>query len=363
MGNDNYFKQSVALATGLSETGWSSTLAFTKTTGNGFVDGTEFEAYSYFFNLTKQISTKQMLSFTLFGTPQEHNQRRTMLPIKTFKEKGIKYNQDWGYKHGDKYNLFQNFYHKPQAFLNHFYTFSDKLKFNTVLYASFGQGGGRGDYGEKDNKFDDYRKDGQIDFNRIINENIANGNKGSDAIIRNSINNHYWCGVLFAPSYEYRNLTITGGIDARYYLGQHYREVEDLLGGQFLIDDSENDIKKVRKIGDKIGYHNDGEVLWEGLFGQVEYDLDKLSAFISIAASNKSYKRIDYFNYTKEEGQETKWVNFQGFSAKGGINYNVDDYNNVFFNIGFFSRQPDFRTTFLNYQNITNDNAKNEKSF
>ena len=40
---------------------------------------------------------------------------------------------------------------------------------------------------------------------------------------------------------------------------------------------------------------NDGEVLWYGGFGQLEYSNDNLSAFVQGAVSNQGFQRIDHF--------------------------------------------------------------------
>ncbi len=117
-------------------------------------------------------------------------------------------------------------------------------------------------------------------------------------------------------------------------------------------------------VGDKISYWNDGIVLWEGVFTQLEYSKNDLSAFVSLAASNTSYKRIDYFNYLDSDPlQETDFINFFGYSAKGGANYNLDSHHNVFANVGYFEKAPFFNAVFLNFRNDINADAENQKIF
>ena len=52
-----------------------------------------------------------------------------------------------------------------------------------------------------------------------------------------------------------------------------------------------------------------------------------------------------------------------GGNVKGGLNYNLNEKNNVFFNAGFISRAPMFDNTFINSQTSheRNPDAKNEK--
>ncbi len=371
-GNDNYSKIGFTVSTGLTENNWASTISLSKSSGNGFVDGTQYESWSYYLNVSKLVNSHHRLALSLFGAPQWHGQRSTQMRIDTYKSpqiNSIKYNSDWGYKNGEVFYIRKNYYHKPMAILNHFWTINDKLNVSTAAYLSLGTGGGTGSLGT--NKFytASYLVQGQPDIDKIVDENIASGALGSETILRSSVNNHFWSGLLSTGTYKQGWLSVSGGVDLRYYKGMHYQEVVDLLGGDYYLD-AKSDINhpnKVTYVGDKIAYWDDGLVLWEGLFGQAEADLGDLSAFIAVAASNKSYSRIEYFlepntDWAEEySGTQAPWCNFMGFSAKGGANYNLTGNHNVFVNAGYFQNQPDFRNVYYNYDNNANTEAPNEK--
>lgn len=370
-GNDGYQKFGATVSTGRMDNGWAATASASRTTGKGYIDGTSFEGYSYFINVSKDLNEDHQLSFTAFGAPQEHGQRRNRELISTFQksERGLKFNQDWGYKNGQETNVSSNYFHKPQISLNHYWNISDESLLSTAIYFSSGTGGGTGYSGE--NKFgldSEYRKGfGQpVNFDKIVDENVDRGALGSETILRTSRNNHTWVGGLSTYTTELNDaFTLLAGLDLRYYKGEHYREVNDLLGGQFYFDDSNvNNPSNNAQVDDKITYYNDGIVLWEGGFLQTEYSEGDLSAFISLAASNTSYKRIDYFNYLDSDAnQETEFQNFLGYSAKGGANYNINDQHNVFANVGYFERAPFMNAVFLNNLNIINSDAENQKIF
>lgn len=364
IGNDAYAKKGFTVSTGLTDGGWAFTASASMTTGDGYVDGTEFEAYSYYANVSKKIKENHRLSLSLVGAPQWHGQRSSSMKIADYQSSpsGIKYSKDWGYRNGEVEFVRKNFYHKPQAILNHFWDISSKTDLSTAVYASIGTGGGTGPYGSEQSKFYNYFTDGQVDFDRIVAENEANGDLGSTAILRASVNNHYWYGVLSNLTHDLENgLVLSGGIDLRYYKGEHYREVVDLLGGSMIIDDSDmNNPNKVARVGDIIDYYNDGLVGWGGAFAQAEYSLENLTVFAAGSFSSISNKRIDYFQYVPAE-QETDWASFLAYSAKGGANYNLTDNHNVFLNAGYFERQPDFDAVYVNYGNNLNPDAENEK--
>jgi len=363
LGNDAYGKTGITLSTGKMDNGLAVTGSFSHTKGDGYVNGTQFDVWSYFFNASIRLNPKHMLSFSIFGAPQWHGQRSSSLKLDTYynSPSGIKYNADWGYKNGQVYYMRKNFYHKPQAILNHFWNINDKMTLSTAYYASWGTGGGTGPYGV-DDKFYTYKREGQIDFDRIVDENIARGALGAESIMRASRNDHHWYGVLSNLRYELDNITVSAGLDVRYYKGEHFREVTDLLGGQYYVDKTadKNELNKVVREGDVIAYHDDGLVFWTGTYAQVEYSKNNLSAFAAGTLSRIFDKRVDYFNYAPENNA-SKWVPFTTYSGKGGANYNLSDNHNVFFNAGYISRQPDFGSVFLNYKNDINPDAKNEK--
>ena len=194
-------------------------------------------------------------------------------------------------------------------------------------------------------------------------------------------------------------ISLSGGLDLRYYKGQHYREIYDLLGGDYaIVNDDATQTSPVKREGDIVGYNNDGIVKWSGVFSQAEYSNGILSAFLNISGSNSAYKRIDYFRkkdlvledtiikeaigthpyfgemvsdtlifdgkvYTtnSEEAQfaSTDWKWIKGYTFKGGANVNLDENNNIFFNMGYISKAPRFQNVF-DYDNSMFKAIKNE---
>ncbi|MGS2725496.1 TonB-dependent receptor [Psychroserpens sp. BH13MA-6] len=382
LGNDGYKKFGVTYSTGLMDNGFAATISAAKTDGDGYVRGTQFNAVSYFVNLSKKLNDQHKLSFTAFGAKQRHGQRQNRHLIETYRqsEDGIRYNSDWGYKNGQVTFIEDNFYHKPQISLNHYWDLSEKTNISTAAYVSFGSGGGGGTLGsdaetpgfEGDARFKftspEYRIGnlGPLDFDRIVDENIAHGANGSSAALRASRNDHNWYGVLSTLKTDLSDdLVLLAGLDFRSYKGIHFREVTDLLGGQFIInEDNVNNPTGVARVGDKVSYYNDGLVGWLGSFAQLEYDVnEKFNTFISLNASNTSYKRVDYFLYTPDDPlRETDRYNFFGFGAKGGANYRLTDKHNVFVNLGYFEKAPDFDAVFPNFNNEEiNSEAENQK--
>lgn len=378
VGHDGRRKNVFVVSTGLMDNGWAVTLRGTMDKGDGYVKGTNHEGYSYFMNVAKRINDDHRLSFMVFGAPQWHNQRGNKHTIQQYREHKdeIKYNSDYGIREGKIYGgaYGYNYYHKPVMQLNHYWNVNEESLLATSLYASFGVGGGRRVDGSQRGwlSYDRYTGKpsgnimltgaGLLDFDRVERENAKYLVKGSQAVISNSVNNHDWYGILSTLSTTWNVFKVTAGFDGRYYKGYHYKEIDDLLGGNFFLDNSDKNREATTKLkeGDKFSYYNIGEVAYAGLFGQLEYVSDFYSGFLSVAVSNKSYRRVDYFNYKPGE-QKSDWQNFLPWSIKAGFNYNINDYHNVFVNGGYVQRTPYFNSVFLNYKNEINNDVTYEK--
>ena len=432
IGNDGYTKYVASLSSGLSEKGFAATMQLTYNKGNGYIQGTDFKAYSYFLSSTYNINKKHRVSATIIGAPQVHNRRSIhnfydSVSLATYRcpvndslddfSKGIKFNPGWGMLNGEVFSWKKNFYHKPKAFINHYWNFSEYTKLKTAAYFSLGNGGGtaaRGRGLQNDNiegfsGYDSFQgfgvgihdTSGQVMFDSIIAYNngeyvaafggyndqadtvrdYPGGNSllGDGWIRSASMNRHIWYGIISTFEHNFNeNLSFVAGVDARNYVGQHYRKVENLLGNNTYL--SSKDINNPENIinyetgstfgsfsenshlnNNTIQYHNDGIVKWLGGFTQIEYSSEKFSVFSSLSLSNQGFKRVDHFNYLDDDTlQTTDWQIFNGGTLKAGLNYNLSKNSRLFFNAGYFSKQPIFNTIFLRYRNIINETAKNQ---
>ena len=370
IGNDGYQKYGLTVSTGLTNNGWAATVSASKTKGDGYLDGTEFDGFNYFLNISKNIGSNQTLSFSSFGAKQQHGQRENRQLISTYRnaQSGTKFNADWGILNGQVDHVEDNFYFKPQSSLNHYWTISKKSSLSTALYASWGTGGGGGKGG--DNGLFNIRLGGPdqpMDIDYIVEVNRANGALGALAWQRASHNDHSWYGALSTFNTELsENLDLIAGVDLRTYVGHHFYEVTNLLGAAYVYNNDDlNNPNAALKVGDKYNYYNDGNVGWQGVFTQLEYNKNKLSTFISASLSNTSYQRVDYFQYLDSDPmQTTDKYNFMGFGIKGGANYNITARSNIFANIGYLEKAAGFDAVFQGYDNEhINADAVNQKVF
>ncbi len=402
IGQDGYNKVLFSVSSGLTKDGWAFTLMGGKTWGDGYIQGTEFEGYNYFASIAKRLGDNHQISFTAFGAPQWHNQRSSYdgLTIKGWQEvqkymepgEQYRYNPTYGFgKNGERKTSARNKYHKPQLQLNHSWQINNTSSLNSMIYMSIGDGygySGQGTsayssmwYGCSDGILNTtFRNaDGTFGYDQIqeMNEQSATG---SQMVMSVSKNLHKWYGLLSTYTKELNDqINFYAGIDARYYIGTHTNEIIDLYNGDYYIDRYRKNVSvknnaaagtdvfnnQKLSVGDVVYRDYDGHVLQGGVFGQAEYDNDKLTAFVSGSISETSQWRYDRFYYDKEHAESDK-VNKLGFTVKGGANYNLNENHNVFANIGYISRAPFFSGgAFLSstVSNAVNKDAVNEKIF
>lgn len=411
MGNNGYLKTLVSYSTGKNENGFAASFLLSRTAGDGYVNGTQFEGYNYFVGLGWELNDEHDLQFMLTGAPQTHNQRTTsffnMATIADYRKFGNRYNYNHGYLNGKEFNWRKNFYHKPVTSLNWNWDISENSSLSTSAYVSFGRGGGTGDIGRlpgfrfASNSIFRDQTTGHVMWDKIVaynkgqtvtfsdgrqytrpNDGGINDSRDNGLTRRASVNSHNWFGLLSNFNTKLsETLSLDFGIDLRSYKGIHYRRIDNLLGANgYRVSDDVNrvgtvltrehssdlgglwNVFKSTDDDEKIDYHNDGKVRWYGVFGQLEYSDDEISAFIQGAVSNQGFKRIDYFAFNANDPKrETAWQNIWGGNIKAGINWNIDEHNNVFANAGYYSKQPVFDAIFLGFSNNVNPNPRNEK--
>ena len=405
VGNDGLYNLSLSLSTGLTKNGWAMSILAAKRWGDGYIQGTNFEGYNWFVNISKRINDRHQLSLTAFGAPQKHGQRNALndgLTIAEWQkaknfmgEKDMyRYNASYGFdKNGkQRYSSF-NEYHKPQISLNHQWQIDYKSSLSTALYMSIGRGSGYSGQGRTSADRNAWKgtnygilnttfrnPDGTFAYDKIQELNAASID-GSRMVMSKSNNNHMWYGLLSTYTNQITpSLELSAGVDVRYYIGEHNNEIIDLYDGKYFIDDnSRRNVKASDNIAaadptwqyeklqvcDKVYRDYDGHVHQEGVFAQLEWTRNKLNAFVSGSISNTGYWRYDRFYYDAEHA-ESDHVNFLGYTVKGGANYNITDKHNVFANLGYISRAPFFSGgAFLQSttSNVTNPDPLNERVF
>jgi iron complex outermembrane receptor protein len=338
-GSVNMMKYAFSFNSGELGKGWGITAAGSRRTGNGLVDQSWTDEWSYFLKVQKRFE-KSLFSLSLNGSQQSHGQRYSLMPVAvlnkayaqklginvdstyaaggngfttaTIGERGRYYNPDWGFinfKDGSQSTINQdvNFFSKPLVNFSWFWTPNDKFVLSTVAYVSIGNGGGT-NFNSTPNRD---TTTGQLNITQSYesNENHIDAlystseNRASTQLL-SSMNNHFWVGALSTATWVINNKwTTLYGIDVRHYKGSHFRQAYDLLGGDYFVDNADKNQPNgignlsyaMKRKGDKVGYYNDSYVDWAGVFAQAEYSGTRWSSFITLSGSASQYERVDHF--------------------------------------------------------------------
>jgi len=451
-GSGNFRKMTLVGNTGLVDDKYALSFALVRKQGDGVANGAWTDAYAYYLATSYNLNDNNRLEFYAVGAPQRHGQRSYAQNIAAFNhkeakklsnfsdsvmtdyldkfpEEGWNYNENWNTvsssyhgmqwwddeRHERYNNTFlnerENFYHKPQLNLNWFSQLTEKLNLYSTVYYSGGKGGGTGTYGQMGwdysfpsrvvdwdgtisrNGSADWKYKVYYDDGSSVSQYQAVEDEQSLGILRNSVNRQWTIGAIVKAEYELNPMINTLiGIDWRTAEIDHYREVRDILGGEyFSLYDSEGNrlISKIevsasgdstitympisdfwteddyeRKLGDKIDYDNTNTVNWIAGFAQGEFKQGPLTAFGSAGLSSVKYTFVNHFmkdpdDPTKE--METKTDMITGYQAKGGLSYLVMPDLGIFGNAGYVSKPPIFDEVIDDSDGKKADDPQNEK--
>lgn len=368
VGNDAYLKGTVSYSSGMKGKWAYSFLLDHWQADNKWAEGTRGQGQNYFVSVGYQPNSRNNFNFLITGAPQSHGQRWSQ--SEETLEENPKFNQHWGEYEGEFMTERLNFYHKPVINLNWDFQINSNSSLASVLYASFGRGGGTGPYGSSRNRirYDGGELDGQIDFDAIESANLADsdgiGTFSDNYARRASMNNHQWFGNV--TSYKTKlgqDFNFSVGADFRWYTGDHFRQLVNLYGlnswnesFRHATRPSDYQVTETFKANpwsalfnfadedQRIAYDYSEDINYQGVFSQLEYVQPNFTAFVQAALSNQSYQREGRWS---DIGQSDK-INKVGYNVKGGASVTANVNSTFFVNAGYYSRQPFLDNVFEN---------------
>ncbi|PZD78472.1 carboxypeptidase-like regulatory domain-containing protein [Mesonia sp. K7] len=271
---------------GLSAGGWAySFLASRRYGEEGYLDGTLYDANSFFASIEKKINENHSLNFTGFFTPNRRG-KSTAITQEVRDLKGRQYNPLWGYQDGEIRNSREKEIAEPILMLNHYWDISDKTSLNTNIAYQTGMignsridnngtkieydsssgeyyypGGARNPTPEYYQNLPSYhlrfpdlnannyqaaylarqafQNDGQLDWRSLYSANIdANGNPllSTYVIQQDRQDDTQLTFNSIVRSQISNNITLNGSLNYRKLKSEFFAELEDLLGGSGYVD-------------------------------------------------------------------------------------------------------------------------------
>ncbi len=412
-------------STGLNSKGWAfSFSASRRWATEGYSDGTYYDGWSFFAGVDKRFNDRHLLSFVAFGTPTE-NGRQGSSTQEMLNIAGTNYyNPYWGYQNGKKRNASVAKSFQPVGILTHDWKISDKTSLLTSAALTYGKRSTTGLdwYNAADPRPDYYRylpsyqldpvygeqlrqtmmndvNKRQINWDGLYTTNYnsfdvvrnAGGILGNDVSGKRS---HYIIEdrIINTTKYNFNstlntavseNIAFTAGITYQAQNNHYYKEVDDLLGGEFYVDVNQfaerdfptnpnagqNDLNnptRIVKEGDKFGYNYDLNIKKGSVWLQGVFKFRKVDVFVATEHTYTSFYRkgnIKTGLFPDNSYGKSATYNFYNSSIKGGLTYKINGRNYLFANGSYGSRAPFFENAFLapRTRDFVQENLKSEE--
>jgi hypothetical protein len=337
--------------TGLMKNGWAFSVSGSfRYADEGYIPGTNYDAWSYFASAEKKINNKHSVSASLLASAV-----KSALPGGSFQEvydlaSTPFYNPNWGYQNGEKRSARVRNTHQPLLLLNHDWKINTKTKLETGLGLQTGRTGvtamewynapdPRPDYYRKLPSFagDEFQRERltslfQEDeaFRQINWHGLYNVNYNSIETIRNvdGIEGNNVTGkrakyileerrsdiqrvnfnAILTHKYSDRIL-LYAGTNAQVQQVAYFKTVHDLLGADFYVNlnqfaerdipndpvSNQHDINnpnRILKEGDRFGYDYTSHTVSVETWAQIHVKLPKWDMYAAGSIGQTSFKRI-----------------------------------------------------------------------
>ena len=416
--------------TGLRPDGWAFSANVTyrwADMNTSYIDGTFYNALSYFFGAEKKFGNGHALSIVTWGNPTERATQGAGTDEMYWLANSNFYNPNWGYQNGKKRSsrVVNDF--APTLMLTWDWDINEKTKLTTSLTGRYswykntklnynGSENPAPDYwknmpssyydvwneddfwGRTQTGYDNwdyariYMMDGkanrQINWDRLYYANEAASRLGRDAAyyIQARHNNNFNIALSSSLKKELSKTTTWNvGLQLAHNTGMHYLTMEDLLGaksfhninsyalGKYSPEDPRvqydlNNRDAEVKEGDRFGYDYNLLVRKAQLWSSMRYNKGALHSFIAGRIGGTTIQRDGKMRngmVADFSYGKSNTAKFLDGGAKAGLAYKFAPGNTVTVGAGFELKAPQAQAAFVSPE-MTNDfvdNLKNEKVF
>ncbi len=394
-------------STGLLENNWAFTGSVSRRwSQEGFVDGTFYDANSFFLSAEKIINKKHSLNFTALDAMYKRGVGGGSVQEAYDLTGSNYYNPYWGFQDGGVRNSRVRSSNKPLITIKHTWKAGENTTIKTSAGSWFGRGGytalnwydapdPRPDYWRNLPSYYTLEEDqqriaagwsdpsvSQLNWNHFYTTNRKNlftmedvdGVAGktytgyrSKYIIedrRNDISQFQFNSNI---RHEAGNITLSGGISADIYQGHNFNVIEDLLGGEYWVDIDQfaerdypddpdaiqndlNNPNRIVKEGDTYSHNYTAHQNKFGGWGLLEYDLNKFYGYLGTSLSTTSIWREGHTRkglFPDNSFGDSEHLNFTTFGIKAGSEIRLSGRHIVQFNAMYQGLPPTFTNSFV----------------
>ncbi len=411
LSNKSYaHRMMVSHSTGLMENGWAfSASASTRLAQEGYITGTSYEAYSYFFSAEKKLNKKHSIGLIAWGSPSTRGKSSAVVQEAYDLTGDNYYNPNWGYQNGEIRNSKIGTFHQPRAILSHYWDIDKTTKITTSVSYTFGRGGSTAlnwydapdprpdyyrnlpSYYEEDDYLYGYYTDmwqnnesfRQLDWDSFYDANRKNlytvenvsgitgndvtGNRAKYIVEERRYDvNRFDFSTLISKDLKEKGKLVAGA-NIMSNKTHNYKIVDDLLGADwwldidqfaerdfsdddYIIQNNVDEPNRIVKEGDVFGYDYVMNINTADVFAQAEYEFSKIEVFGGLNLSYSEFWRTGNMRNGKfpiySDGNSTKNT-FWNYNVKGGLNYKITGRNFLQLNATYLTRAPYSRDSYV----------------
>ena len=351
--NTNYSWRTMAThASGMNARGWAFVVSAGKRWAQeGYFEGTNYDANSFFISLEKKVSEQHSLNLTALYTP---NSRAKNSPntAEVTQLTNVKYNSYWGFQDGEKRNARIKTIEEPTIMLNHYFKINDKANLNSSVMYQFGkiansnidfqnanspdpayyrrmpsyytslyardngefEGAFTPDFENAEKSKAAFLANPQIDWTALYQANQnpvldANGTitgyeptKSKYVLYEDQVEDETAVATTNLSVYLSEHIALNAGASFKKVQSQHSQQLLDLLGGSYFEDidafyggnQSQSDLNNPDRqvvVGDTYGYKYNFYANTLDAFTQFKFTYSKVDFYLAQNFSKSSYQR------------------------------------------------------------------------
>lgn len=382
----------------------------------GYVPGTNYDAWALLASVERRLNEQQSMWLTVFGAPI----KRAMQGVSSDEARELVgdnfYNPNWGYQNGEVRSARVRNQFKPTAILNHrFVTDDGSLVVTSALGYSWStyQTTSINWYDAQDPRPDYYRKlpsywaetspqsvvdayadafandanYNQLNWDALYQVNYANveanGLRRSKYALENRITDAHQISLSSVANYKINTaLQIDGGLSVRRYGGKNYKQMADLLGGDYWLDidqyaerdfggtdlvqnDLDNPDRKIT-VGDNFGYNYTARVNNANIWAVGTYKANHYEAYFGASYSYTSFWRHGNMRngrFPEHSKGRSEKHRFNDYGLKAGGTWKISGRHYLSANLAYLTKAPEFRNAYISVRtsDYTIDGLRSEQ--
>lgn len=352
----------------------------------GFVQGTLYDAYSFFGSLEYKFNPQNSIMLTSIMARNRRG-RSSALTEEAFGLLGNQYNPYWGSQDGRIRNSRERDIFEPLFLLNYRLKL-DKLDWNLGVAYQFGSNArSRLGYFNAPNPDPTYYRylpsyyinssigadfinanlakealldNPQMDWEQLYTANTnPNANGKAAYVLYNDVASDTQMTLSTSLDHDFNDAIKIGlGGNFRKMSSDNYAEIQDLLGASFhedidafsnTLNDSNGNLEKTE--GEIFNYHYTLDASQFEAFGQVSVSANKWSGFASASMTSFAVQRNGLFaneRFLENSFGQSEKVSFSTIGLKGGVSYFLTGRHWFTANGAKIERAPTLQNTFIN---------------